>query len=543
MSNLSSINFKKSFTINTEHNDRTLPPSYLIDKEKGVEYNRTSKSARELKNKIIKEAIDTYTKRTKQKFQAKSYEWSAVVNIKPTTTMQDLENLANHFNEKYGFQCYQIAIHRDEGHIDEQGEKQINHHAHLEFITLDKNSGLNCFKMRDFNKQAMREIQTQTAQILKMERGIDKRISKRERVEPRKYGQIKEQEKQNLKTITQELFDTKQALETLRKESKNQGFTAEYFQELNKAKKELSFKNQEAFNKWKNELIQRHTKKSFFSTKTDTNSIIKEQFLKIQELNDIIQANEKSKISDLEAEKEKVRGEVTLTLENQNKTLLIALQNDLKEQATADLEKHKKEIHNNLIKQLQERENLLVKKEKELEKEKETLLSNNLILSVKQAEYQEKVEIYQQKIKELDLNTRIQQLKQTHKDELQKEQEKNQLLAQEVKDLQNQAESDRVWIEFLTETKNRLQRELDKYIAIIKKACEMPFNCFLEKTPYKQLSVTFKNFFEANTQTQDELKEKAIKCQELEKEKTAQKTMQQKTQKSQQQNFYRHRQR
>ncbi|MBZ7959052.1 mobilization protein, partial [Campylobacter sp. RM9760] len=57
--------------------------------------------------------------------------------MKPNTTLNDLENLANHFQEKYGFQCYQIAIHRDEGHISDDGEKVINHHAHLEFITLD----------------------------------------------------------------------------------------------------------------------------------------------------------------------------------------------------------------------------------------------------------------------------------------------------------------------------------------------------------------------------------------------------------------------
>ena len=37
MGQISSINFKKSIPINTEHNDRTLAPNYLIDKEKGAE--------------------------------------------------------------------------------------------------------------------------------------------------------------------------------------------------------------------------------------------------------------------------------------------------------------------------------------------------------------------------------------------------------------------------------------------------------------------------------------------------------------------------
>ncbi|RVZ19526.1 mobilization protein, partial [Helicobacter pylori] len=48
--------------------------------------------------------------------------------------MSDLEKLAEHFEIKYGFQCYQIAIHRDEGYMDENNQPHINHHAHMEFI-------------------------------------------------------------------------------------------------------------------------------------------------------------------------------------------------------------------------------------------------------------------------------------------------------------------------------------------------------------------------------------------------------------------------
>ena len=56
MGQISSINFKKSFAINAEHNDRTLPPSYLIDNEKGAECNRSAEKARELKNRLIRAA-------------------------------------------------------------------------------------------------------------------------------------------------------------------------------------------------------------------------------------------------------------------------------------------------------------------------------------------------------------------------------------------------------------------------------------------------------------------------------------------------------
>lgn len=203
MSQISSINFKKSFAINAEHNDRTLPPSYLIDNEKGAECDRNAEQARKLKGQIIAQAKETYTSRTGQRFQAKTYEWSAVCNIKPDTTMDDLKRIAQHFNDKYGFQCYQIAIHRDEGHIDEDGKEQINHHAHLEFVTLDKNTGIN--RQRELTPQKLRELQSEVAEILGMQRGIDKRISKAERIEPRKYAKQKETEKKTTKQVINDL--------------------------------------------------------------------------------------------------------------------------------------------------------------------------------------------------------------------------------------------------------------------------------------------------------------------------------------------------
>lgn len=215
MSQISSINFKKSFAINAEHNDRTLPPSYLIDNEKGAECDRNAEQARELKGQIIAQAKETYTSRTGQRFQAKTYEWSAVCNIKPDTTMDDLKQIAQHFNDKYGFQCYQIAIHRDEGHRDEDGKKQINHHAHLEFVTLDKNTGIN--RQRELTPQKLRELQSEVAEILGMQRGIDKRISKAERIEPRKYAKQKETEK---KTTKQAINDLNKQIREIEKQQR-----------------------------------------------------------------------------------------------------------------------------------------------------------------------------------------------------------------------------------------------------------------------------------------------------------------------------------
>lgn len=262
----SSINQqKKSLTIQERHNDRSISPNYLICK-RNIEVNHNASNALKKRNEIISNAIANYQKNCNsknKKFQAKSYEWSAVCNIKPDTTMEQLEKIADYYEQNLGFQCYQIAIHRDEGHlvslknenitlnagkdffldqktgiyykgavVEKQSKKGIkslkyvktneilaqnidelkkeyeiliNHHAHLEFISLDKSTGKN--RSRDlFNdKQKMRELQSKVAEILEMERGADKRISGAERIKPRAYGAMKQREKAERKALNDEL--------------------------------------------------------------------------------------------------------------------------------------------------------------------------------------------------------------------------------------------------------------------------------------------------------------------------------------------------
>ncbi len=216
MGNIASGHFKPTNNIQEKHNDRTLSPSYLLPEEfRGQnEVNRSSDQARQLKERIIENAKETYLIAFKQKFKAKSYLWSLVVNTKADTTMSDLEKLAEHFEVKYGFQCYQIAIHRDEGYIDENTqEPHTNHHAHMEFVTLNKENGKNMW--RQINHIKLRQIQTEIAQILGMERGVDKRISGARRIEPRAYAQMKNKERQELQAKNNEINTLKQEKTTI----------------------------------------------------------------------------------------------------------------------------------------------------------------------------------------------------------------------------------------------------------------------------------------------------------------------------------------
>ncbi|MDY0292898.1 MAG: hypothetical protein RBR02_11260, partial [Desulfuromonadaceae bacterium] len=188
---ISSINIKASSSNAFTHNDRTLSPSYLLDKKDslGIECNRTSQQAQELYLSLRNEAFGNYTLRTGQKVQTKEEKlrWSAVVNLNENHTLKDVEQLADTLSKKYGWQVLQVAIHRDEGFVKD-GKPQYNLHAHIELFMLDK-EGLFTFKKREFGAKKMSELQDIVSSELSMQRGVSKLESKRERLEHREYKQ------------------------------------------------------------------------------------------------------------------------------------------------------------------------------------------------------------------------------------------------------------------------------------------------------------------------------------------------------------------
>ncbi|WP_199768480.1 CCDC158 family protein [Helicobacter salomonis] len=207
MGALSSIHFKPTkHDIQEKHNDRTIAPNYILKSGGlGIECNHNALEARTLRDRLVEQAKLHYKQHVNQPFKAKSYLWSAVVNLKDTSTMQDLERLANHFKDKYGFQCYQIAIHRDEGHVDENGVLHLNHHAHLEFVTLDEKTGRSLF--RKVTPKVLRQFQDEVAQILGMERGEYVEKSGRKRIEPRAYGALMEKAREERKSLQHQVID------------------------------------------------------------------------------------------------------------------------------------------------------------------------------------------------------------------------------------------------------------------------------------------------------------------------------------------------
>ena len=108
-----------------------------------------------------------YLKSTGQKMQSKATTIrEAVVVIKSETTMEDLKKLSDAYRQRFGIDTFQIAIHKDEGYP--KGEWKPNLHAHLVFDWTNQETG----KSLKLNRQDMVEMQTITAEVLQMDRGV-----------------------------------------------------------------------------------------------------------------------------------------------------------------------------------------------------------------------------------------------------------------------------------------------------------------------------------------------------------------------------------
>ena len=92
----------------------------------------------------------------------------SVVNIKPDTTMDDLQKYTERVHERWGVRAIQIHIHRDEGHFenpDDPSTWKPNLHAHIIWDWMNHETGKS-FKL---DKKDMEQLQDMAAETLEME--------------------------------------------------------------------------------------------------------------------------------------------------------------------------------------------------------------------------------------------------------------------------------------------------------------------------------------------------------------------------------------
>jgi hypothetical protein len=183
----SSINFKKS-SASFEHNDRTeeREPKHLLPEEfrQENECDRSAIEAKLLLAEMIENAKKEYQERTGQKLQAKIFAVEAVINLEAHHTLKDVEKINEYLEQKHGFRAIQSSIHRDEGHINEEGKPEYNLHAHVVYCNLDKDGKT---ILKGLEKGDFRELQTFVANALEMQRGQSAEITKAKHKSPQEF--------------------------------------------------------------------------------------------------------------------------------------------------------------------------------------------------------------------------------------------------------------------------------------------------------------------------------------------------------------------
>lgn len=162
--------------------------------------------------RIVKEK----TGRAMQKKAEDNVIGEAVVVIDEQTTMEDLQKLGKAMEQRYGWTCVQIHIHRDEGYLGERTEDmkhregKYNLHAHMFFITTNLATGKSWKRQRG-EGSVMQDI---TAQTLNLSRGVKKSEQTKEVKETLNVIEYKAmQEEIRLQTLKDQTAKEEQARE------------------------------------------------------------------------------------------------------------------------------------------------------------------------------------------------------------------------------------------------------------------------------------------------------------------------------------------
>ena len=159
-------------TLNYIHSERTQLNESWHKEYQSNGHPKTLRNYLADTKRIVKEK----TGRAMQKKAEDNVIAEAVVVIDEQTTMEDLQKLGKAMEQRYGWTCVQIHIHRDEGYLGERTEDmkhregKYNLHAHMFFITTNLSTGKSWKRQRG-EGSVMQDI---TAQTLDLTRGVRK---------------------------------------------------------------------------------------------------------------------------------------------------------------------------------------------------------------------------------------------------------------------------------------------------------------------------------------------------------------------------------
>lgn len=206
-------------TLNYIHSERTQLNESWHKEYQSNGHPKTLRNYLADTKRIVKEK----TGRAMQKKAEDNVIGEAVVVIDEQTTMEDLKKLGKAMEQRYGWTCVQIHIHRDEGYLGERTEDmkhregKYNLHAHMFFITTNLATGKSWKRQRG-EGSVMQDI---TAQTLDLTRGVKKSEQTKEVKETLNVIEYKTQvEAERLRTLKEQTMKEEEARELAEAEAK-----------------------------------------------------------------------------------------------------------------------------------------------------------------------------------------------------------------------------------------------------------------------------------------------------------------------------------
>ena len=169
-----SINFQKAKSHSFNHNFRTDKPNYLLPEEfqKQNEFWQHEKSEKAL----FEDELFKAKRKGGRKPKFENSRWEAVLNLNSNHDLENVKEIARHIEQKFNVISTSIALHRDEGFLQDN-KPQYNYHAHLNFMTYK--DGRQNWRREHIKPKQLSELQTEVAQLLQMERGREGSQAKR----------------------------------------------------------------------------------------------------------------------------------------------------------------------------------------------------------------------------------------------------------------------------------------------------------------------------------------------------------------------------
>lgn len=151
------------------HNSRESKTTNSIFKDEKNYCSCSKDEAFKIYRSELEKRSEAYTNRTGQNLQKKAItHLSAIVNFEQNHDEKDIQKVCDYLEKKFDTKVIQFSLHRDEGHIDENGTAIKNYHAHIEMMGLDSEGAS---VRKKLTRKSLSNMQTDVAELLEMERG------------------------------------------------------------------------------------------------------------------------------------------------------------------------------------------------------------------------------------------------------------------------------------------------------------------------------------------------------------------------------------